>query len=219
MTNRDWDNWTDVMSPSGAKPDNIRETHPRPGHADLAGVLKIGSDDTRDILERASARETAARVAAGGVAQGASRRARRDGALLRQSIGSVAMPPVADPAAVDADVVEASAVRCPDFEASEAMKVEIDTARADGESLGGMFVVTATGLVPGIGDLCRGERDRLDARLAAAVMSIPAIKGFEVGDGFRLADVRGSQAHDPIHYDAGAASPGRPTTPAASRAA
>ncbi|MDR3685414.1 MAG: chorismate synthase [Coriobacteriia bacterium] len=201
VTNRDWDNWTDVMSASGTKPDNIRETHPRPGHADLTGVLKIASDDTRDILERASARDTAARVAAGGVAKALLTALGVSVRSYVYSIGDIQMPAVA-PAAVDAELVEASAVRCPDFETSEAMKVAIDTARADGESLGGTFYVTATGLVPGLGGYAEAT-ERLDARLAAAVMSIPAIKGFEVGDGFRLADVPGSQAHDPIHYTAG----------------
>jgi chorismate synthase len=202
VTNRDWDNWIDVMATSGTKPTGIRETRPRPGHADLPGLLKTASDDARDILERASARETAARVAAGGVAKALLREL---GVAVRSyvsSIGGVSMAPVADPAAVDPDVVEASAVRCPDAEASEAMKREIDAARADGESLGGTFVVTATGLVPGLGGYAEA-RERLDARLAAAVMSIPAIKGFEVGEGFGLAELRGSQAHDPIHYAAG----------------
>ena len=202
VTNRDWDNWTDVMSASGAKPDNIRETHPRPGHADLAGVLKTASDDTRDVLERASARETAARVAAGGVAKALLREL---GVTVRSyvsSIGSIHMPPTPDPSAVDAEVVEASGVRCPDSQTSEAMKREIDLARADGESLGGTFYVTATGLVPGLGSYAEAP-ERLDAELAAAVMSIPAIKGFEVGEGFHLAEIRGSQAHDPIHHIAG----------------
>ena len=202
VTNRDWDNWTDVMSPSGAKPANIRETHPRPGHADLTGVLKIASDDIRDVLERASARETAARVAAGGVAKALLTALGVRVSSYVDSIGQVRMPPAPDPAAVDSELVEASAVRCPDFETSEAMKAAIDTARADGESLGGTFYVTATGLVPGIGGYAEAS-ERLDARLAAAVMSIPAIKGFEVGDGFHLADVVGSQAHDPIQHAAG----------------
>jgi len=202
VTNRDWDNWTDVMSASGTKPDNIRETHPRPGHADLTGVLKIASDDIRDVLERASARETAARVAAGGVAKALLTALGVRVSSYVDSIGQVRMPPAPDPAAVDSELVEASAVRCPDFETSEAMKAAIDTARADGESLGGTFYVTATGLVPGIGGYAEAS-ERLDARLAAAVMSIPAIKGFEVGDGFHLAEVVGSQAHDPIQYATG----------------
>ena len=202
VTNRDWDNWTDVMSAGGDKPAGVRVTAPRPGHADLAGVQKIGSDDVRDILERASARETAARVAAGGVAKALL------GALgvrvwsFVTSIGSEAMDLGADPSAVDIEAVEASEVRCPDPDATERMKREIDAARADGESLGGVFVVVATGLVPGLGTYAEADR-RLDARLAAAVMSIPAIKGFEIGDGFTAAGVRGSLAHDEIVYEAG----------------
>jgi len=117
-----------------------------------------------------------------------------------ESIGSVSMSPVANPATVDRDVVEASALRCPDPDATEAMKVLIDNARADGESLGGVFVVTATGLVPGLGTYAEADR-RLDARLAAAVVSIPAIKGFELGDGFAASRVPGSLAHDEIRYD------------------
>jgi chorismate synthase len=202
IANRDWENWTEIMSPSGRKPEGIRETHPRPGHADLPGVLKIASNDTRDILERASARETAARVAAGGVAKALLRAL---GVSVRSfvfSIGSVQMEPIASPEEVDAELVEASAVRCPDATATEAMKREIDSARADGESLGGTFFVIATGLPPGLGGYAEAD-ERLDARLAAAVMSIPAIKGFEVGDGFGLAGVRGSAAHDPIHHALG----------------
>lgn len=200
IANRDWENWTDVMAVAGDKPDGIRETAPRPGHADLPGVMKTDTDDARDILERASARETACRVAAGGVAR----------ALLAQmgvrvtsfvsAIGSVSMPQPDDPGAVDAATVEASVVRCPDAPASEEMKREIDAARADGESLGGVFVVTATGLVPGLGTYAEADR-RLDGQLAAAVMSIPAIKGVEIGDGFTAAALRGSQAHDEIHYE------------------
>ena len=201
VTNRDWDNWTDVMSPSGTKPTGIRETHPRPGHADLAGVLKTGTDDARDILERASARETAARVAAGGVAKALLRELGIEVRSFVFSIGSVSLGRVADPAAVDQDAVEASGVRCPDPDTSEAMKREIDAARGDGESLGGTFYLTAVGLVPGLGGYAEAGQ-KLDARLAAAVMSIPAIKGFEVGDGFGLAGVRGSQAHDPINHAA-----------------
>lgn len=201
VANRDWDNWLDVMSVEGERPEGMRETAPRPGHADLSGVLKIGSNDTRDILERASARETAARVAAGGVAKAFLRAVGVEIASYVESIGSVRMRPVDDPASVDPASVEASAVSCPDPEATEAMKALIDAARADGESLGGVFVVTATGLVPGLGTYAEAAL-RLDARLAAAVVSIPAIKGFELGDGFAAARVPGSKAHDEIRYDA-----------------
>ncbi len=198
VANRDWDNWTDLMSVTGSRPESGRETAPRPGHADLAGVWKIDSDDCRDILERASARETAARVAAGGIAKAMLAALGVSVSSYVSGIGSVTMgdttPPPFDPAEV-----EASEVRCPDPEASERMKREIDAARAAGESLGGVFVVTATGLVPGLGTYAEADR-RLDARLASAVISIPAIKGFEIGDGFRAATRVGSLAHDEIHY-------------------
>ena len=200
VANRDFENWLDVMAVTGERPDGVRVTAPRPGHADLAGVLKIGSDDTRDILERASARETAARVAAGGVAKAFLRTVGVKVNSFVESVGPVRMAPVADPAAVDGEAVEASVMRCPDVEATEAMKLLVDQARADGESLGGVFVVTATGLVPGLGTYAEAA-SRLDARLAAAVMSIPAIKGVEIGDGFAVAGVFGSQAHDELHYD------------------
>jgi chorismate synthase len=200
VANRDFENWLDVMAVAGERPEGIRETSPRPGHADLAGVLKTGSDDTRDILERASARETAARVAAGGVAKALLQALGVTVGSYVESIGSVRMQAVADASSVDLEVVEASAVRCPDPDASEAMKAAIDAARADGESLGGVFVVIAAGLVPGLGTYAEAAR-RLDARLAAAVMSIPAIKGVEIGDGFSAAGVVGSLAHDEIRYD------------------
>lgn len=201
VANRDWDNWLDVMAIQGERPEGIRETAPRPGHADLSGVMKIGSDDTRDILERASARETAARVAAGGIAKAFLRSLGVELASYVEAIGSISIEPPSDPGAVDVSAVEASELRCPDADATEAMKALIDRARADGESLGGVFVVTATGLVPGLGTYAEASK-RLDARLAAAVVSIPAIKGFELGDGFAAARVPGSLAHDEILYDA-----------------
>lgn len=198
VANKDWDNWLDVMAVSGAKPDGIREVAPRPGHADLPGVLKTASDDCRDILERASARETAARVAAGGVAK----------ALLRElgvSVDSYVEAIGPARAALDADTVdpaavEASPVRCPDEAVAGAMMAAIDQARADGESLGGVFVVRARGLVPGLGTYAEAD-GRLDARLAAAVVSIPAIKGVEFGDGFAGAALPGSEVHDALAYD------------------
>ena len=199
VNNRDWANWTDIMCTSGTKPEGVRETAPRPGHADLTGVLKIASDDVRDVLERASARETAARVAAGAVAKALLRALGVSVASYVSAVGSVQLAPVGDPGAVDPVLVESSEVRCPDAETSAAMKREIDAARGDGESLGGVFVVTATGLVPGLGTYAEAG-GRLDAKLAAAVISIPAIKGVEFGDGFELAGVRGSSAHDEISY-------------------
>lgn len=199
VANRDWDNWLEIMAVTGPKPEEIRVTAPRPGHADLAGVQKIGSDDARDILERASARETAARVAAGGIAKALlAALGVRVGSYVEE-VGDVSVPSRIDPASVDPSLVEASELRCPDAVTTEGMKRAIDAARLVGESLGGVFVVTATGLVPGLGTYAEAS-GRLDARLAAAVVSIPAIKGFEIGDGFSAARVPGSSAHDEIHY-------------------
>lgn len=199
VANRDWDNWVDVMSPGAAPTDSARVTQPRPGHADLPGILKTDSSDVRDILERASARETAARVAAGAVARAFLSSV---GVTVRSyvtSIGAVALEPLPDPVQVDQVAVEASDVRCPYPDVTARMHDEIDQAAAAGESLGGTFVVVAEGLVPGIGGYAEASA-RLDARLAAAIISIPAIKGVEFGDGFGLASRRGSAAHDAIHY-------------------
>jgi len=146
VTNRDWDNWTDVMAVSGEKPQGIRATQPRPGHADLPGVLKTGSDDTRDVLERASARETAARVAAGGVGKALLTALGIEVFSYVDGIGPVQVSGI-NASEVDRAAVERSAVRCPDSDATELMKAEIDRARADGESLGGTFVVAAMGLM------------------------------------------------------------------------
>jgi chorismate synthase len=199
IANRDWDNWTDVMAAAGEKPPGSRVVAPRPGHADLPGVQKIGSDDVRDILERASARETAGRVAAGGIAKAFLAQLGVVVGSYVSAIGEVQTgPEIKVPA--EPGAVEASEVRCPDPEASERMKRAIDAARSAGESLGGVFVVTASGLVPGLGTYAEAE-GRLDGKLAAAVMSIPAIKGFEVGDGFAAAAVPGSLAHDEILFD------------------
>ncbi|MGV8082445.1 MAG: chorismate synthase [Coriobacteriia bacterium] len=197
IANRDWDNWTGIMSVTGEKPLGIEVTAPRPGHADLSGILKTASGDTRDILERASARETAARVAAGGVAKAFLRELGVEISSYVKSIGGVAMAEVADPAAVDRLAVEESEVRCPDAAATAEMKAAIDAARAEGESLGGVFVITATGLLPGLGSYAEAAK-RLDARLAAAIMSIPAIKGVEIGAGFSAAMLPGSRVHDEI---------------------
>jgi chorismate synthase len=201
IVNRDSANWTDVMAVAGESASGAVVTAPRPGHADLAGCQRIDSTDARDVLERASARETAARVAAGGVAK----------ALLAElgvwvyswveRIGDVACGPYA-PEGVDMVAVSASDVRCPDAAAAAGMHAAIDTARADGESLGGVVAVAASGLVPGLGSYAERPRG-LDAALGAALMSIPAIKGVEFGDGFSAAARRGSEVHDPIVRDAG----------------
>ena len=201
ITNRDWDNWTDVMSVDGSPQGDARVTAPRPGHADLAGIQKTGSRDVRDVLERASARETASRVAAGGVAK----------ALLRElgvgigsavtSIGAVSWDMPETLSAGEIEAADSSDVRCPDEDTSARMRRAIDEAANAGESLGGTFAVVATGLVPGLGTYAEAQR-RLDARLAAAVVSIPAIKGVEFGAGFAGASLPGSQVHDEIVHNA-----------------
>lgn len=200
IANRDWENWFDAMSVTGPKPEGLRETQPRPGHADLPGVLKTRSDDCRDVLERASARETAARVAAGGVAKAFLRHV---GVSMRSavlSIGEVRADVDGRLDGIDFDAADHIDVRCADGTAAQAMRDAIDTAAAHGESLGGTFVVVASGLVPGLGSYAEAEH-RLDAALAAALISIPAMKGVEFGLGFEAACVPGSLAHDPISYD------------------
>ncbi|MDT4980781.1 MAG: chorismate synthase [Pseudonocardiales bacterium] len=206
--NSEWPKWETVMSADPVDPDvlaaqarNEPLTRPRPGHADLAGMQKYDLDDARPVLERASARETAARVALGAVAK----------AFLRQSVGVdivshvVAIGSVSAPAGVvpepgDEEKVDESEVRCLDAATSAAMVSEIDETKKAGDTLGGVVEVLAYGLPPGLGSFAQGDR-RLDARLAAALMGIQAIKGVEVGDGFELARIRGSQAHDEIVRD------------------
>jgi chorismate synthase len=199
IANRDWDNWTDVMSIDGERPADSRVTAPRPGHADLAGIQKTGSRDVRDVLERASARETACRVAAGAVAKALLASLGVDVHSLVTRIGDAAWDPPADISRADMAAVEDSDVRCPDAEAASSMRAAIDEAGAAGESLGGVFMVVATGLLPGLGTYAEASR-RLDAQLAAAVISIPAIKGVQFGDAFSAAGHRGSEVHDEIVY-------------------
>jgi chorismate synthase len=206
--NSEWPKWETVMSADPVDADVLAEqtrnaplTRPRPGHADLAGMQKYDLDDARPVLERASARETAARVAIAAVAKAFLRQALDVHVLSHVvSIGSVSAPPGVVPAPGDEDRVDASEVRCLDDEASEAMIAEIDATKRAGDTLGGVVEVLAYGLPPGLGSHVQGDR-RLDARLAAALMGIQAIKGVEVGDGFELARIRGSQAHDEIVRD------------------
>ena len=203
--NTEWPKWQTVMAADPVDPAVLAEqtrnaplTRPRPGHADLAGMQKYDVADARPVLERASARETAARVALGAVAR----------AFLRQvvgaevlshvvAIGGVSAPSGIVPAPGDELRVDASPVRCADETTSAAMVAEIDATRKAGDTLGGVVEVLVYGLPPGLGSHVQGDR-RLDARLAGALMSIQAIKGVEVGDGFELARMRGSQAHDEI---------------------
>jgi chorismate synthase len=199
MANRDYANWDERMNPWPVDAE-VEEVHlPRPGHADLNGLLKFGFTDVRNVLERASARETTARVAAGGVAKALLR---AFGVEIRShvtTIGAVDAPPRADLSIEDFDGVDDSPVRCVDAAATEAMVAEIDRLRKANESLGGIFEVVAFGLIPGIGSHISWET-RLDGRLAQAIMSIQAMKGVSVGPAFDLARVPGSQAHDEIFW-------------------
>jgi chorismate synthase len=195
IRNRDYENWRERMSPEPVADMPEPITLPRPGHADLAGMQKYAFDDLRNVLERSSARETAARVAAGGVAK---RLLAEFGVGIKSAvyrIGSVVYPK--ERAALEAEKADESEVRCPDPEVSEKMKAEIDAARHARDALGGEFVVAAEGCPPGLGSYV-DWRDKLDARLAAAVMSINAIKGVEVGMGFGLAARRSSEVQDEI---------------------
>jgi chorismate synthase len=203
--NTEWPKWQTVMSADPVDAHvlaglarNAPLTRPRPGHADLVGMQKYGFDDARPVLERSSARETAARVALGVVAKAFLYQVL--GARLLShvvSIGSAVAPAGVVPGPTDLSTVDESPVRCFDPRASEAMVAEIDEARKAGDTLGGVVEVVGYGLPPGLGSHVHWDR-RLDARLAAALMGIQAIKGVEVGDGFETARRRGSEAHDEI---------------------
>lgn len=203
IENKDWGAWTDAMAVYEAPQEEVvREVTPRPGHADLVGILKTNTDDCRNILERASARETAARVAAAGIAREFLAELGVEIISYVTSIGPACFkeedPMVSAPDYKPLDI-ETSDVRCPDEEATEAMKRAIDRAKDKGESLGGTFRVVATGLVPGLGEYAN-PHERLTAQIGAALFSIPAIKGLEFGLGFEGAGKPGSQVHDPITH-------------------
>ncbi|MGW0517239.1 chorismate synthase [Crossiella sp. NPDC003009] len=208
--NSEWPRWDKVMSADPVDPEELANlgrnaplTRPRPGHADLPGMLKYGFDDARPVLERASARETAARTALGTVAKAFLKQTLGAEVLSHViSIGTVAAPAGVLPQPADLDAVDASPVRAFDPVASEAMVAEVDAAKKDGDTLGGVVEVLAYGLPPGLGSHVHWDR-RLDSRLAGALMGIQAIKGVEVGDGFETARRRGSQAHDEIEPGGG----------------
>ena len=203
--NTEWPKWETVMSADPVDPEileglarNEALTRPRPGHADLVGMQKYGFDEARPILERASARETAARVALGRVASNFLEQA--VGARLVAHVielGGVRAPDGLWPEPDDVERLDADEVRCLDPRTSEAMVAAIDQAHKDGDTLGGVVEVVVHGLPPGLGSHVHWDR-RLDARLAGALMGIQAIKGVEVGDGFALAATPGSKAHDEI---------------------
>jgi chorismate synthase len=203
--NTEWPKWETVMAADpvpeaelAALARNAPLTRPRPGHADLVGMQKYGHDDARPVLERASARETAARVALGEVARRFLRQALGAEILSHVvAIGSVAAADGITPDPEDSVRIDASPVRCLDPVTAEQMIAEIDAARKDGDTLGGVVEVVVHGLPPGLGSHVHWDR-KLDGRLAGALMSIHAIKGVEIGDGFTTARRRGSVAHDEI---------------------
>jgi chorismate synthase len=212
--NSEWPKWAETMSADPVDESLIAGlarneplTRPRPGHADLAGMQKYGFTEARPILERASARETAARVALGAVAA----------AFLKQAAGIEILSHVVGlggvtaaktgrlPAPGDLAAIDADPLRCFDQDASLAMRERVEQAKLAGDTLGGVIEVLAYGMIPGFGSHVQWDR-RLDARLAGALMSVQAIKGVEIGDGFALASVPGSQAHDEIVPEAGGTS-------------
>lgn len=203
--NSEWPKWDQVMAADPIDPEtlaglkrNAPLTRPRPGHADLAGMQKFDFDEARPILERASARETAARVALGEIA--AQFIAQTTGATIVSHVvelGTVKAPAGVLPTHGDVERLDADPLRCFDPETSTAMVAEVDAAHKDGDTLGGVVEVIVEGLPPGLGSHTQWDR-RLDSRLAAALMGIQAIKGVELGDGFELARTRGSLAHDEI---------------------
>lgn len=203
IANSEWPKWVDVMSADPVDPAVLEGrkraeplTRPRPGHADLAGMQKYGFSEARPVLERASARETAARVVLGSIAA----------AFLEQSMGvsvlshvvqiaEIKVSPGSVPQFADLERIDADPLRCADSAAAEKMVARVDQAHKDGDTLGGVVEVVVRGLPPGLGSYTHWDR-RLDARLASALMGIQAIKGVEVGDGFELAATPGSLAHD-----------------------
>jgi len=214
--NTEWPKWETVMATDPVDPAELADvarnaplTRPRPGHADYAGMLKYGFDDARPVLERASARETAARVAAGTIAK----------QFLNQALGAEVLSHVISigaskpydgppPQPTDLDAIDASPVRAYDEQAEKAMIDEIEAAKRDGDTLGGVVEVVALNLPVGLGSFTSGD-NRLDSQLAAAIMGIQAIKGVEIGDGFETARRRGSVAHDEMYPgDAGPATLG-----------
>jgi chorismate synthase len=199
IANTEWPRWEAEMSPAPGRTERPL-TQPRPGHADLAGMQKYGFDEARNVLERASARETAARVAAGSLAKALL--AHLGVAVLSHVVqmGPVVAKSGARPGPDDLARVDASPVRCFDPEAEAAMVAEVEDCRKAGDSLGGVVEVLAYGVPVGLGSHVHWDR-KIDGLLAQAVMSIQAVKGVEIGDGFEVAGLRGSAAHDPIAWD------------------
>ena len=200
IRNKDYANWEDRMSPDPPEETPRKVTLPRPGHADLAGMQKYAFDDLRNVLERSSARETAARVAAGAVAR---KLLSEFGVTINSAVYRIGAASFSkERAALLSAKADESEVRCPDEDTTDRMKAEIDAARRSRDALGGEFVVVADGCPPGLGSYV-DWRDKLDAKLAHAVMSINAIKGVEIGMGFRVAGRRSSEVQDEILFQDG----------------
>jgi chorismate synthase len=201
IENRDWRNWATIMSPEpGDEPRKRALTQARPGHVDLAGGIKYGHKDLRDVLERASARETASRVAAGAVALRILAEAGVEGSARVVHMAGVACDGGMDWGRLDA--LDDSPFRTLDTAAEDAIRERVDRARRDGDTLGGIVEARFRGVPVGLGSHTQWDR-KIDGRLAQAVMSIQAIKGVEIGDGWRNATVPGSEVHDPVFHDDG----------------
>jgi chorismate synthase len=203
IRNTEWPKWEDEMSPAPGRTERpLRQ--PRPGHADLVGMQKYGFDDARDVLERASARETAARVAAGALAKALLARLGTQVLSHVVALGGARAAAERRPKPADLEAVDASPVRCFDPDAEAAMVAEVEAAAAAGDSVGGVVEVLGYGVPAGLGSHVHWDR-RIDGLLAQALMSIQAMKGVELGDGFATAARRGSAAHDEILWDEDAA--------------
>jgi chorismate synthase len=216
ITNRDWQNWQEQLSVSPVEKEVEPVTCPRPGHADLAGATKYGLEDIRPIIERASARETAARVAVGAVAR---RFLEEFGISIHSHTIAIGRHhwEQGEASSIDWQQVEASPVHCAHAELGKAMMAAIDEAKASGDTLGGISEAIATGVPIGLGSYVSWDR-RLDGRIAQAIMSINAVKGVEIGAGFALAGLKGSQAHDVIEPNPRSKAKGLPWRHATNRA-
>lgn len=202
IENKDWENWTDIMSVEGKPVEKKEITNPRPGHADLVGGIKYGFEDLRNVLERASARETTTRVAVGAICK---QLLEDIGIKIGSYVVSIGELSIKDkikdiPLKERAEIAEKSEVRIPIPEEDEKFKKLIDKAKKEGESLGGVFEVFATGVPMGLGSYVQWDR-RLDGKIAQAMMSIQAMKAVEIGEGFSLSEKLGSEAHDEIFWD------------------
>ena len=202
IRNLDWENWQELMDPFIEPEDARTVTRPRPGHGDLAGLIKYARRDIRDISERASARETAARVAAGALAQAMLSHLDIHICSHVLAIGGIEAEKIPKDLALIEEAAETSPVRCADPTAAMEMMRAIDRAQAEGDTLGGVFAVIGSGIPAGLGSYAQWDR-RLDGQLGQAMMSIPGVKGMDIGLGFTAAELPGSAVHDSIYVDAG----------------